>query len=198
MRKLKVKNDKLKAKHIVNILNENKEYYLLLRCLCELPTMIKLVFKVSSNDLKKYINEKVKIKYNSELVKECWYPGLTEALNRWLRLCNNIKVPKEDIEFVQNKQVTDFFVQNVGGTICDFQILLNEKIKEDSLRDVIMLLATLRVLITCTRKRENLIDKLEAKSIKYLKCLVTTYRETFGAMLYDMQNYTGYCYKKKA
>lgn len=198
MRKLKVKNDKLKAKHIVNILNENKEYYLLLRCLCELPTMIKLVFKVSSNDLKKYINEKVKIKYNSELVKECWYPGLTEALNRWLRLCNNIKVPKEDIEFVQNKQVTDFFVQNIGSIICDFQLLLNEQVKEDKLRDVIMLISVIRAIILSTRDRNKLLEHLDKKDIKYIRWLLTTYQNVFAGMLYDMQNYEGYCYKKKA
>jgi len=195
MRKLKVKNDKLKAKHIVNILNENKEYYLLLRCLCELPTMIKLVFKVSSNDLKKYINEKVKIKYNSELIKDCWYRGLNECLNRWLKLCDRIRVDKEDIAFVQTKPVTDFFVQNIGSIICDFQILLNEKIKEDNLRNVIMLISVIRAIILCTRDRNKLLKHFEKKDVKYIRWLLTTYQNVFAGMLYDMQNYEGYVYK---
>ena len=198
MRKLKVKNDKLKTKHIVNILNENKEYYLLLRCLCELPSMIKVVFGVSSNELKKYINEKVKINYNSSLVKECWYPGLNECLNRWLKLCDRIRVDKEDIAFVQTKPVTDFFVQNIGSIICDFQLLLNEKIKEDSLRDVIMLISVIRAIILSTRDRNKLLEHLDKKDIKYIRWLLTTYQNVFAGMLYDMQNYEGYCYKKKA
>lgn len=195
MRKLKPKNDKLKAKHIINILNENKKYYLLLRCLCELPSMIKVVFGVSSNELKKYINEKVKINYKSNLIKDCWYPGLNECLNRWLRLCNRIRVPKEDIEFVQTKPVTDFFVQNIGSIICDFQILLSEKIKEDSLRNVIMLISVIRAIILCTRDRNELLKHFEKNDVKYIRCLLTTYQDVFAGMLYDMQNYEGCIYK---
>ena len=157
--------------------------------------MIKVVFGVSSNELKKYINEKVKINYKSNLIKDCWYPGLNECLNRWLRLCNRIRVPKEDIEFVQTKPVTDFFVQNIGSIICDFQILLSEKIKEDSLRNVIMLISVIRAIILCTRDRNELLKHFEKNDVKYIRCLLTTYQDVFAGMLYDMQNYEGCIYK---
>lgn len=195
MRKLKPKTDKLKSKHIINALNDNKEYYLLLRCLCELPSMIQVVFGLSRNDLRKYITEKVKINYNSELIKDCWYRGLNECLNRWLKLCDRIRVDKEDIAFVQTKPVTDFFVQNIGSIICDFQLLLNEKIKEDKLRDVIMLISVIKAIILCTRDRNKLLKHFEKKDVKYIRWLLTTYQNVFAGMLYDMQNYEGYVYK---
>lgn len=198
MRKIKSKTDKLKSKHIINALNDNREYYLLLRCLCELPSMIQVVFGLSRHDLRKYITNKVKINYNSELIKDCWYRGLNECLNRWLKLCDRIRVDKEDIAFVQTKPVTDFFVQNIGSIICDFQLLLNEQVKEDKLRDVIMLISVIKAIILCTRDRNKLLKHFEKKDVKYIRWLLTTYQNVFAGMLYDMQHYEGYCYKKKA
>lgn len=195
MRKIKVKTDKLKDKHIAKIYNENKAYYLLTRCMLELPLAIRVVFGISKNTMLDYVKNNVKIEYKSELLKDEWYKGLTTCLNRWLKLSERVKVPIKDFDISMTKYVEDRYVKAMTLQVVSIQEkYIKERVHyDDNPMAQACTLVALLYMIDMLLQHDKL-DSIAPKDLKYMRWLCSTYRNTLGAILYDIDSYKGYCY----
>lgn len=195
MRKIKNKDTKLKDKQIIKIFNENAPYYLIVRAMLELPLAIRMVFNISRQEQLDYAKKGVKITYKSELLKDEWYKGITACMNRWLKFSERVKVIKADLDLAMTKYVEDRYVQAMVLQCAAIQSkFIKEKmnkIDDNPMAQAVTLVANLYT-IDMLLNEKSLSDKIKSNDLKYMRWLCSTYRNTLGAILYDIDSYKGY------
>lgn len=137
----------------------------------------------------------VKITYKSELLKDEWYKGITACMNRWLKFSERVKVIKADLDLAMTKYVEDRYVQAMVLQCAAIQSkFIKEKmnkIDDNPMAQAVTLVANLYT-IDMLLNEKSLSDKIKSNDLKYMRWLCSTYRNTLGAILYDIDSYKGY------
>lgn len=152
------------------------------------------VFNISKQSMLDYIHKGVKIEYKSDLLKEEWYKGLTTCINRWLKLSKRVKVPTKVLDISMNKYIGEIYVEAMTLQVASIQKrYIKEhvhRINDNPMVEACALVALL-YMIDMLLNHDKL-ELIQPKDLKYMRWLCSTYRNTLGAILYDIDSYKGY------